>query len=428
MRLPLATPLKSRPNDAAVDARLKNGYVEIKGQDSVVRSRPGNIDLGSLGGAGLAQLLAEWNGLLAVSGDSLLGVSINAAQATTSFTSDSAVFNVFSHGIYVFGSDPFSNDFFISSDGGETFTLLYDTFTEWGIDGWFSNDISDGINIYRTDSNEDVYKSSDNGASWSYQGTQDQVIEHKFFDGSVIYGVTYTLNDVTGDVSLGFYSSSDCVGWVSVGTIQFNLPNTNGIISVDRINFSLGKLGSTFYVFHGIAYEDGDGDYRYVNTCYSSNDGVVWTEASQYVAMNADPTPTSPLWWPNRTVSDTVKIYFGATTAVAPLENVVLSTSDGATFSVEFSGLMAPALGSIELIDVGVFVVSVNGYGGAGSASGNTDFVYFEPSPESASVDSTTAVSPTTADLLMSAESIGAAQSNQQMLIKNSEQGWVYTR
>lgn len=40
MRIPLATPFKTRTGDTSKDARLKNAYAEVRGDQSVVRHRP----------------------------------------------------------------------------------------------------------------------------------------------------------------------------------------------------------------------------------------------------------------------------------------------------------------------------------------------------------------------------------------------------
>lgn len=59
MRIPLATPLKTRTGDTSKDARLKNAYAEVKGEQSVVRHRPsarGGVEVGTgtaQGGIGL---------------------------------------------------------------------------------------------------------------------------------------------------------------------------------------------------------------------------------------------------------------------------------------------------------------------------------------------------------------------------------------
>ena len=71
MRLPLATELKTRPGDNTKDARLKNSYAEVRGEQTVVRKRSGSTDQGLTSGAGMAQILTCWEGLLGVVGDAL---------------------------------------------------------------------------------------------------------------------------------------------------------------------------------------------------------------------------------------------------------------------------------------------------------------------------------------------------------------------
>lgn len=75
MRFQLPTQLKTRQGDTEKDARIKNGYVEIHGQLGKVRKRPGVNDLGIIE-AGVAQLLACWNGPLSVIEDSLSELTI----------------------------------------------------------------------------------------------------------------------------------------------------------------------------------------------------------------------------------------------------------------------------------------------------------------------------------------------------------------
>lgn len=49
MRIPLPVQFKTRQGNVTKDARIKNGYVEIKGEVGRVRKRPGNTDLGLIG-------------------------------------------------------------------------------------------------------------------------------------------------------------------------------------------------------------------------------------------------------------------------------------------------------------------------------------------------------------------------------------------
>ncbi len=54
MRIPLATDYKARTGNPDKDARLKNSYVEVKGEQSVVRKRPA-ITFNATIGSGTAQ-------------------------------------------------------------------------------------------------------------------------------------------------------------------------------------------------------------------------------------------------------------------------------------------------------------------------------------------------------------------------------------
>ena len=87
MRLPLATELKTRPGDNTKDARLKNSYAEVRGEQTVVRKRSGSTDLGVIL-AGVAQNLDCWDGVTyAFTDDTLKTVSITGSTATVVSTS-----------------------------------------------------------------------------------------------------------------------------------------------------------------------------------------------------------------------------------------------------------------------------------------------------------------------------------------------------
>lgn len=83
MRIPLASPLKTRTNDLAKDARVKNGTVEVKGEMSAVRNRPGATDIMVLDGSyysdAIAQLLFEDadGNVLVMNGDTFTGYYYN---------------------------------------------------------------------------------------------------------------------------------------------------------------------------------------------------------------------------------------------------------------------------------------------------------------------------------------------------------------
>lgn len=58
MRIPLPVQFKTRQGNVTKDARIKNGYVEIKGEVGRVRKRPGVDDLGLVSETGQASLMA----------------------------------------------------------------------------------------------------------------------------------------------------------------------------------------------------------------------------------------------------------------------------------------------------------------------------------------------------------------------------------
>lgn len=78
MRIPLGVTLESRDGTVSKDAKVVNGIVEARGDQPVLRKRPGTSDLGQVWTTGSAQLLYPWNGLWAIYGD----VLFNGTQST----------------------------------------------------------------------------------------------------------------------------------------------------------------------------------------------------------------------------------------------------------------------------------------------------------------------------------------------------------
>lgn len=72
MRIPLAVNLESRDGGVGRDAKVANGLVESRGQDTppILLKRPGLLDLGLIH-AGVSQLLYNWNGIKAIIADIL---------------------------------------------------------------------------------------------------------------------------------------------------------------------------------------------------------------------------------------------------------------------------------------------------------------------------------------------------------------------
>jgi hypothetical protein len=68
MRIPLAVTIESRDGGLTRDAKVLNGVVEARGDQPVLRKRPGTADLGLIN-AGTAQLLTVWNGIKTIQAD-----------------------------------------------------------------------------------------------------------------------------------------------------------------------------------------------------------------------------------------------------------------------------------------------------------------------------------------------------------------------
>lgn len=90
MRIPLSVPYKTRTGDTTKDARLKNAYAEVRGEQSVVRHRPsarGGVAVGSgVAQGGIAINIGGVDSVIGVYGDTLTnytggGTSWNAGTA-----------------------------------------------------------------------------------------------------------------------------------------------------------------------------------------------------------------------------------------------------------------------------------------------------------------------------------------------------------
>jgi len=89
MRIPLAISLESRDGTTTKDARINNGLIEVKGDQSSVRRRPTLTDIG-LVKTGTAQLLENWKGIRSVIGDYFCSGYAPSAGYTNNTTWNSA--------------------------------------------------------------------------------------------------------------------------------------------------------------------------------------------------------------------------------------------------------------------------------------------------------------------------------------------------
>lgn len=89
MRIPIAVNLESRDGSVDKDAKVLNGVVETKGEQSFLRKRPGNADIG-LVKLGTAQLLYSWNGINTIHNDYLDRGTLSTILVTSYATWNSA--------------------------------------------------------------------------------------------------------------------------------------------------------------------------------------------------------------------------------------------------------------------------------------------------------------------------------------------------
>lgn len=89
MRIPLGVTLESRDGSVTNDAKVLNGIVETKGEQNIVRKRPG-VGAVAVLTAGKAQLLYPWNGVNAMIGDTLYRGTTATSVSTTAFSPTNA--------------------------------------------------------------------------------------------------------------------------------------------------------------------------------------------------------------------------------------------------------------------------------------------------------------------------------------------------
>ena len=396
MRLPLPTQLKTRVGDNTKDARLKNSYTEIRGQNGEVRKRPGNTDLGLID-AGAAQLLTCWNGLLSVINNSLSSMIItdtgNYPVGFGDFADDGLWFYVPMGDIRIY--DHRDNGFV-----GRFNTLTYEFA--------YADSVDYPAATYRITVEEPgaglriIYTEADDFATWKAMvvGASTETIEdvtidfdtyttiNAFLGGAYLSG-TYFLyflaDDGGGEVPI-YFTSADGLTYALQGLTDFTisrpmiLPFNSGLIAYD---LSVGG---------GIPYP-----------VYSSTDGASWVYEGD--------SDTSDAYVPLCVYNDEIFTAFSA--------GVIYRSTDGLTFT-EYGNFPNAILSP---------VATWSNATGVKSAPASDYGVYDLTNPNGVEqVVATPIGTIEAASLALISESTGATQSTQQLLIKSSEQAWIYTR
>lgn len=435
MRLPLAVSLTSRDGTLAKDPLVKNGLVEGNAKVSVVRSRPGVIDLGLIS-AGTARLLACWNGLLSVIGSSLSSLVITTNSGAGTYTTDTL--DTSGDLVYIAGTIKVGSKFFVSfwdedlaasshyygihTGGFATSTALGADYAIYRGANSSSSVVAIAGNLTAGLNDNRLLRSSNSGTP-----TFTAVVtvpSFYAFDVKYLGGRFVALFVAVGGTSTAVYWSTDdgatwsnaSIAGVELESIAYDGsywwfyggPTGQGNAAVYRTNdfatFSAVSLSGISAMITDAAYSGGVHRVRiaFGSTNYTSTDGATYT---------VDATHSFSGLWQDGSQAFGVKQVSGSTYALYELgatptiqASFPLSTSYYGPRQVSGSGMSfcAPS----GLADTDVLTITL-------AAAGET-------------------VTPTSigtlVNALLSSEATGAAQSQQELLFKSSEQLWQYTQ
>lgn len=435
MRLPLAVSLTSRDGTLAKDSLIKNGLVEGNTKVSVVRSRPGVTDLGLLN-AGTARLLTCWNGLLSVISSSLASVVIteNSSVGTT----DTDVLSTGATGYAVEGIGRVGDKFYVSLWYEDATVIILHFYGNHSSGFVSSTALPSTLSILQTANSADtvvatvadcsadpmapqyspylykaantsspsfilsltatsgyyfysvvylggmfialannavntiVYVSSDNGVTWSTDTISGAALAATTYDGSIwwFYGpssVAYSTQDFVT------YTSHVVTG---LSSIVYDAVYHDGLYRV--------MTGTSFVSTDGVTFNADTLTYLHLWQEGSAAYGVEYTDASHYTLYRLG-------------LTDTALITF-----------LVNHTLDGIGNWLSICGKDTLFCAPDGVANNSVMTITI-------PSSGTTEAA--TPTPEG-----------TLADLYLSAEASGAAQSQQELLIKSAYQLWQYTQ
>lgn len=451
MRIPLPVQFETRQGDVTKDARIKNGYVEIQGETGRVRKRPGNTDLGLIE-VGASQLLACWNGLLSVVNGSLSSLTItnipaaitgdvvtDDMSAAVSTASDPWQFLYFNNAWYVPTWDVntgYAALVKIAWDGASvtvtnvapTLTMVCDALTiaksntSIVIAGaWMSANSSpyEG-EIWSATFNEtsmtfvsrltsatrtidDVFYLNGVFLAFLFNGTDTRVSK------SVNDGVTWTTAANLTDVFIfgAFYDGSQ---WVFIGRDE-NTTAMKVYFSSDLVTFSLQVTNLPIQSSaENAIFVEGKGYFAFLqNYIYQSDDALTWVTDTPYNVLGHLTTDgAGEIYFEyagsiyRRVAANDWEVFYDGTAPAVAMLGSRIETNNG---TLE-NGLVFISGGEIASSDFTLNAVT-------DSPS------YDEVTP--------TIISSVTPSLALFATSTGAAQSQQQLFIKSSDQAWIYT-
>lgn len=274
MRLPLATDLKARVGTPDKDARVKNGIIEIRGESSVVRQRPGvsealatALGLFAQGGMVFGESLCVVNDDVLYIFEGVEGGEFPPVGGGGSFAkaSETASFQVDSRWSFVIGSSV------VIINSSDRNGYVSANLTSWAAHALPSSPVSAytlGGVLYLYDENGDVYSTAD-GVSWSYVGPVTTTNGDNDYASVEFGGYVYT-----------FASGAPKVRRSNDG-VDFS------VVSVTGLNVSPITHFPACIAYAGSLYFFGDSSFSSVK---KSTDGAAWSEISTSLQSRGSPT------------------------------------------------------------------------------------------------------------------------------------------
>lgn len=432
MRLPIASDLVSRDGTLDKDAGTKNAIIEVEGEASAIRNRPGTIDLGSAG-TGTAQLLACYNNSIkSIIGNTLadLSVSTDADNSHALPTTVAENWQSLAYGGGRFLAKNYDNETCAYSLDGLTWVQGADI----GIvtDGSWIN-LAYGAGIFVAipflDSSFD-YATSVDGTSWNIDAggaPNDSILSFRFVNSLFVASVPDTLQ-------AKIYTSANGSSWtlhiVSLAALPVNS-------LVHDVTYGNGK-----YAFH--ITDDTD---HYIST---TADLVSWTHTLvAYDNFESILFDSGNFIIPGRAYSSDGVSWSAASGLPAGLTENSSAASGGTCLSIfrdvsndQFSYISTDGGLSWDLVSsLGNFVTSqewgkTTASDGAtpvfAAVSDNSDsaIVLYGPGFNSGdtivTVDSSQAITSITPSLDFFAEVASQAASQNVIVFKNSKEAWTY--
>lgn len=438
MRLPLAVSLTSRDGTLDKDPLITNGLIEGNKKVSVVRSRPGVTDLG-LVAAGTARLLACWNGLLSVIGDSLSSLIITAVGTSdyvaTSYGTSPVVSRIsWYNGTLLVGCydiDADSSQHYTITAGVASTLGAVDLFDVDGLPGtvatsttlnsytFFSDEnasIGTGTNVYRVTTGgsfapTNVRSYGGGTYCWGVFGDGTRVVapfEHSD-SGTPFWGtrIDWTIDGstwgsylLTGVLIRAATAVSG--GWLFVGTVMDpGLPNTYH-------NYAPAVYFTADFVTFTSVYVSGfTGIPELVHVAYTN--GYVYTLVGTSLYVSSNNGVTFSFWdtyaylWQQDSNVYVAKGSAGSYELFSVTGNTFTSSGTVSSSLASFGG-KGSALAGIDTGQAGLRLL----------LAAETEVV--TPTPITTLIDA-----------FLSSEATGASQSQQELMIKSSEKLWQYT-